>query len=215
MSRRLVFTTISYVNRFGCVADGHTLTETGQWPDPPEVLLPLQRGFFYGAEEMEYGIKSIPTKFMGVQFRSRLEAKWGAFFHLMGWNWQYEPRDFNGWIPDFALYGGETHIYVEVKPVTEFHQETWAEMQQSGCRDALLLVGECCPLPEIGMNNMPQIGWLHTPWGGRDTCDFGYWKSDVGLTACEGSWHNLLSKTRMNLESTTTVSHSVTRQHQG
>ncbi|MEA2669684.1 MAG: hypothetical protein QOJ33_2618, partial [Chloroflexota bacterium] len=30
---------------------------------------------------------AIPTTYDGVNFRSRLEAKWAAFFDLLGWRW--------------------------------------------------------------------------------------------------------------------------------
>ena len=45
-------------------------------------------------------IASIPTVYRGIQFRSRLEAKWAAFFDTCEWPWLYEPKDFNGWIPE-------------------------------------------------------------------------------------------------------------------
>lgn len=46
---------------------------------------------------------AIPTMYKGIQMRSRLEAKWAAMFDLLGWTWEYEPLDLNGWIPDFAI----------------------------------------------------------------------------------------------------------------
>lgn len=46
---------------------------------------------------------AIPTVYKGVQMRSRLEARWAAFFDLMGYDWQYEPIDLDGWIPDFSV----------------------------------------------------------------------------------------------------------------
>ena len=58
---------------------------------------------------------SIPTTYHGRRFRSRLEARWAAMFDLLGWKYEYEPYDLNGWIPDFALFGAE-EIIVEVKP---------------------------------------------------------------------------------------------------
>ncbi|MFN3582911.1 hypothetical protein [Phenylobacterium sp.] len=60
---------------------------------------------------------SIPTKYAGVQFRSRLEARWAAFFDLAGWSWEYEPSDYAGWTPDFALLGAKSVTLVEVKPI--------------------------------------------------------------------------------------------------
>jgi len=54
-----------------------------------------------------------------TRFRSRLEARWAAFFDLVGWRWTYEPFDADGWIPDF-LIDGERPLLVEVGPcVTE------------------------------------------------------------------------------------------------
>lgn len=64
---------------------------------------------------MTYQMQAIPTKYAGVVFRSRLEARWAAFFDLCGWRWDYEPIDLAGWCPDFALNGAET-VLIEVKP---------------------------------------------------------------------------------------------------
>lgn len=61
-------------------------------------------------------IKAIPTRYGGTQFRSRLEARWAAFFDLNGWAWDYEPVDLSGWCPDFSLTFPEATIYAEVKP---------------------------------------------------------------------------------------------------
>ena len=73
---------------------------------------------------MQYNIKAHPTKYSGVQFRSRLEARWAAFFDLAGWEWEYEPIDFVRWSPDFKVTFPCGHsecptthtIFIEVKP---------------------------------------------------------------------------------------------------
>jgi hypothetical protein len=75
--------------------------------------------------KFQYTIKAHPTKYKGVMFRSRLEARWAAFFDLVGWEWEYEPVDLNGWTPDFRLTVEElgSPLFVEVKPfstLTEF-----------------------------------------------------------------------------------------------
>src|SRR6266702_248812 len=67
---------------------------------------------------------AIPTIYKGVQMRSRLEARWAAFFNLcFEWNWSYEPFDLEGWIPDFIIDWNLTgkKALVEVKPLME-HQ---------------------------------------------------------------------------------------------
>lgn len=74
-------------------------------------------------KNFEYTIKPIRTKYAGVTFRSRLEANWAAFFDLMGWKWEYEPIDLDGWSPDFLLRGDYAEeILVEVKPITSIGQ---------------------------------------------------------------------------------------------
>lgn len=59
--------------------------------------------------------RGIPTKYRNTQFRSRLEARWAAFFDLVSWKWVYEPFDADGWIPDF-LIAGPWPFLVEVGP---------------------------------------------------------------------------------------------------
>jgi hypothetical protein len=73
---------------------------------------------------MKYTIKAHPTWYAGVLFRSRLEARWAAFFDLAEWRWEYEPLDLPGWSPDFLVEFrcghsecGPTHtLLVEIKP---------------------------------------------------------------------------------------------------
>lgn len=63
-------------------------------------------------------IKAIPTKYKGINFRSRLEARWAVFFDSMFIKWEYEKEGYqlkSGWyLPDFWL--PEMKIWVEVKP---------------------------------------------------------------------------------------------------
>lgn len=70
--------------------------------------------------------KAIPTVYKGIQMRSRLEARWAAFFDFYQLKWQYEPFDCDGWIPDFLVEtkrewtGGEyPYPYLfEIKPIS-------------------------------------------------------------------------------------------------
>ena len=73
---------------------------------------------------MIYTIKAHPTKYKHTLFRSRLEARWAAFFDAIGWQWEYEPIDLPGWSPDFRVSFPCGHsecsdfhtLLVEVKP---------------------------------------------------------------------------------------------------
>ena len=53
-------------------------------------------------------ISVIPTKYNGISFRSRLEARAAVLFDKLGLCWEYEPEGFqlpeNGWyLPDFLI----------------------------------------------------------------------------------------------------------------
>jgi hypothetical protein len=114
---------------------------------------------------MQYTVKAIETRYNHVVFRSRLEAKWAAMFDLLGWQWTYEPTDFNGWLPDFAIWGNKL-VYVEVKPVVEFPQDVADKIDGSGCVDEVLIVGIRGPATNgeyYGTN--PTFGWL------RERCE--------------------------------------------
>ena len=50
---------------------------------------------------MQYTIAARETFYKGIRFRSRLEARWAAFFEIIQWKWKYEPVDLQSWTPDF------------------------------------------------------------------------------------------------------------------
>jgi hypothetical protein len=83
-----------------------------------------------------YEIPAKPTLYKGQTFRSRLEAKWAAFFDILEWEWVYEPFDLGGWSPDFAIRapGADSVrkvVLVEVKPIMEFDEDVARKMEQS------------------------------------------------------------------------------------
>ena len=170
---------------------------------------------------MEYTIKAIETKFQGFVFRSRLEAKWAVMFELLGWDWDYEPCDFDGWIPDFAIYG-KRPIYVEVKPVVDFPEDVARKLNSSGCKDPMLIVGQRCIVDRHLSDNVQSnhayyrsFGWTtEHPCSNRfyscDSCDwcdmpwepwwsgavFGRWKSakgKIGFSHNVGAWFDRIS----------------------
>jgi hypothetical protein len=96
----------------------------------------------------------------GVQFRSRLEAKWAAFFDAVGWRWSYEPVDLNGWTPDFVLHLNEP-VYVEVKPALteEELRENIPKIEAASPGREVLLLGA-------------DVGLIH------DVGEFSCWEKD-------------------------------------
>ena len=94
---------------------------------------------------IDYTIAPIPTVYGGIRYRSRLEARWAAFFDLVHWDYIYEPADLGKWSPDFLLLPGPARGLVEVKPITSFDVETAARMataaRKANFDGALMLLG--------------------------------------------------------------------------
>lgn len=85
-------------------------------------------------------ISSIETKYKGVRFRSRLEARWGMFFDAFHLDWRYEHEGFKlpsgYYLPDFWI--PEIQTWIEIKPPFnreyETEQERWVHAV-SLCRE--------------------------------------------------------------------------------
>ncbi len=119
----------------------------------------------------DYRIKPVPTRYRGILFDSRTEARWAAFLDQLKVGWSYQPFDLDGWFPDFLLTfpavqyrngGGETAVtteqkfLVEVKPITEFDWTT-AEKMLAAHQGAMILLGSEPAADENGDNL--RIGW--------------------------------------------------------
>jgi hypothetical protein len=116
---------------------------------------------------VDYTIQAKPTVYRGQTFRSRLEAKWAAFFDILKWEWVYEPFDLGGWSPDFAIRApgassARKIVLVEVKPIMEFDEDVAAKMVASCPRDSRDPL--CCSdfeLLILGLRPTEEkLGWL-------------------------------------------------------
>jgi hypothetical protein len=108
--------------------------------------------------------RGIPTSYRGYQMRSRTEARWAAMFDLLGWSWEYEPFDGDGYIPDFVLMGAEP-VLVEVKPGVLLDElEPHASKVLSGIKEFwrhdVLIVGSG-PFP---VNNVTDVTDTYADW---------------------------------------------------
>jgi hypothetical protein len=94
------------------------------------------------------------TIYNGQEFRSKLEAKWAAFFDLIGFKWEYEPKNdlFRGWLPDFAIWQEGQIVYCEVKPLwlgkfpTELAQNITKSEILSQSEIKVAILGNAAPL---------------------------------------------------------------------
>lgn len=119
----------------------------------------------------EYGI---PTTYRETRFRSRLEARWAAFFDLVGWSWVYEPFDLAGYVPDFLIQGPRP-LLVEVGPcATALDYERKAE---KGMR-ALLEAGSILDYLVVGISPITEIDSPYMqPLLVAGLLDEGYWRA--------------------------------------
>lgn len=121
-------------------------------------------------------VRAIPTDYNGVRFRSRLEAKWAAFFDRCEWRWDYEPSDYEGYIPDFCLFF-RVPVLVEVKPLQwdesesdeAILDEVRSKVVRSGIKGEVLLLGTRLtpgPHPYLGqMMSIDSDADEVSPWG--------------------------------------------------
>jgi ribosomal protein L37E len=75
-------------------------------------------------------MQSIPTRYNGITFRSKLEAQWAKYLDYWHIRWDYEPegyvfRDGTKYLPDFFL--PESRTFLEVKGLMD--QEDWHKVE--------------------------------------------------------------------------------------
>ena len=133
-------------------------------------------------------MKAIETTYAGVDFRSRLEARWAAFFDRIGWTWTYEPFDGDYYIPDF-LIDGDRPMLVEVRPAvtrSEYEQQIETIKVPEWKGDVLIL----------GASPFPKFTSWCTPaglLGEWDACYGSKASNDGGGTSWAlAEWHDCL-----------------------
>lgn len=141
--------------------------------------------------------RGIPTTYRGTRFRSRIEARWAAFFDALKWPWTYEPIDLAGYIPDFLLGFDAAPLLVEVKPENE--REALAQhlprIAASGWPGEALIVGASIwelevPHPLLGALARPVAAPWGTEWELGEARSF--WCISCGAPSvldAIGSWH--------------------------
>jgi hypothetical protein len=132
------------------------------------------------AMKFKYTVKAHPTMYNGVQYRSRLEARWAAFFDLIGWKHEYEPIDLPGWSPDFRVVfpcghsecSGSHTLLVEVKPYFRLEQfKGHPSCDYIGCGLGHKWTPDlCCSAAQFGANPEVTFWSMGHGSGGGDFC---------------------------------------------
>lgn len=151
--------------------------------------------------------KPIPTKYEGVVYRSRLEARWALFFDKIGFSPFYEPftveRNGLSWTPDFILHSGisiykpSDYTLIEIKPTrpNSDYIEYLTKMHDPRKSDILICVGSPTLEQPNGVhirnhNNKTQVNLsgfagIRCPECGLYTInDYSLAKDGYGFTSC-------------------------------
>lgn len=112
--------------------------------------------------------KGIPTiGVRGIQFRSRIEAQWAYIFEKLEWNWEYEPIDLEGYIPDFIIKFDDEAFLIEIKGDTNiWNKETYKphadKILKSGWKGQFGILGSVYKLTDdYTSNKRINIGKLY------------------------------------------------------
>ena len=77
-------------------------------------------------------IQAIPTKYDGIEYRSRTEARWAVFFRYLNIDFEYEKEGYQtskGWyVPDFWL--PEENCWIEIKGAVDGHREHMSKLME-------------------------------------------------------------------------------------
>lgn len=120
---------------------------------------------------METGrIKSRPSMYKGIEFRSRLEVRYAWHLDAIGERWRYEPRVYGpkgkGYLPDFEILEHAQPTFIEVKPTTEEVADAAIKMRViwETHPDALLIVAcEQAWTYVAALHGDDWVGW-HERW---------------------------------------------------
>jgi hypothetical protein len=147
----------------------------------------------------------IATTYNGRVYRSRLEARWAAMFDLLGWQYEYEPYDLPGWIPDFLIHGHQ-EILVEVKPFVELDQFDEAKittaMERGGKHGTEVLLLGCTIESATYWPDHARLGWLgEVAWDHRgemlglffEEAPFNHFKDRWGFFHSSGSYSDRIT----------------------
>lgn len=120
-------------------------------------------------------MKSLPSTYRGVLFRSRLEARWAAYFDHQCIRWVYEPEGFdtgNGnYLPDFLLPDLKTYVEVKPGPNQIDASAIWHVAISTGSNFLVLdsPILECRAYPYLALLSDGTFDWLDMCWCASST----------------------------------------------
>lgn len=90
-------------------------------------------------------IAPIETRYRGIRFRSRTEARWAVFFDLVGLAYDYEAEGFGldagAYLPDFWLRDVRLFLEVKGQDPTDEERTKCAELAKRSGVECLIAIG--------------------------------------------------------------------------
>lgn len=143
-------------------------------------------------------IRAIPTVYNGVEFRSRLEARWAVFFDNLGVQWDYEIEGFEWsdggkeyrYLPDFYFPVGDG-IYGEVKAGTPTKKNRNKMLSFVRHKETSIML----------LYSKPKLYFDVLSYGLRTTLDSldNEWFSDNRTSIDHYDWDDLLDKNEIEV----------------
>lgn len=128
----------------------------------------------------------VPTTYRGIRFRSRLEARYAAFFDELEWPWSYEPVDLSGYIPDFILGLELGDVLFEVKGSVEDEPVARAKVEASGWTGEAVVASGHITDPRVG--SLLAGSYIGLEWSDADLF-FCISCGRVSMHSSSDSWH--------------------------
>ncbi len=107
-------------------------------------------------------MKAYPTTYKEIQFRSRIEAQWAAFFDNLGWEWFYEPIDCHRYIPDFYLPQHDKLVEVKFEKSAEKLAQYREKIELAGVERSQYAIVGCHYTVHLGLPEVPP--WARSAW---------------------------------------------------
>jgi hypothetical protein len=145
-------------------------------------------------------MSGIPTTFNNWNMRSLLEARWASFFDTLGWNYEYEPFELPGWIPDFALKGKDNTLLLDIKPIFDDPDEAIRNKLAKAVEGTKYIAGIVRACPFIYEDCLWCIGdsvyWMDDdgkPFVMDEDLCICFSNGNYGLSSYTQGWHDLIN----------------------
>jgi hypothetical protein len=141
----------------------------------------------------DLAIPAIPTRYAGVLFRSRTEARWARFWDALDIRWDYEPQGFvtaagDPYLPDFAVFPALGLLWAEIKGSWQSDPEGVAKWRGFAMQRPQPAVSRA-----VLLSGTPSIGGAFLVIGGDDDSPDplkGGWEDDTQQwRPCSGGHH--------------------------